>query len=107
MKTYDGEVLVVADDALLNAKAHLVAVEGFWGGFLTMRSVAGAELVMEAGFNRRLITFNTQDPYAFVPRRTNEESPVVRITGLGRVPKELKARGSDVVAAGQKSGTTE
>lgn len=90
MKTYDGEVLVVAGDALLNAKAHLVGVEGFWGGFLTMRSVAGAELVMEAGINRRFLTFNTEDPHSFSPRRTNEESPVLRITGLRSIPPELK-----------------
>ena len=90
MKSYDGEVLVVAGDALLNAKAHLIAVEGFWGGFLTMRSVAGAELVMEAGINRRFLTFNTEDPHSFAPRRTNEESPVLRITGLRSVPPELK-----------------
>lgn len=90
MKAYDGEVLVVAGDALLNAKAHLVAVEGFWGGFLTMRSTAGAELVMEAGINRRFLTFNTEDPHSFSPRRTNEESAVLRITGLRAVPPELK-----------------
>jgi hypothetical protein len=87
---YDGEVLVVAGDALLNAKAHLVAVEGFWGGFLTMRSTAGAELVMEAQHNQRFLTFNTEDPYSFSPRRTNEQSPVLRITGLRHVPPELK-----------------
>jgi hypothetical protein len=90
VRSYDGEVLVVAGDALLNAKAHLVAVEGFWGGFLTMRSTAGAELVMEAGFNSRFLTFNTEDPHPFTPRRTNEESPVLRITGLRAVPPELK-----------------
>lgn len=87
---YLGEVLVVAGDALLNAKAHLIAVEGFWGGFLTMRSVAGAELVQEAAHNKKMLTFNTEDPYAFVSRRTNEESPILRITGLGNVPPELK-----------------
>lgn len=90
MRTYDGEVLVVAGDALLNAKAHLVAVEGFWGGFLTMRSTAGAELVMEARFNNRFLTFNTEEPHSFSPRRTNEESPVLRISGLRAVPPELK-----------------
>lgn len=90
MRTYDGEVLVVAGDALLNAKAHLVAVEGFWGGFLTMRSTAGAELVMEARFSNRFLTFNTEDPHSFSPRRTNEESPVLRISGLRAVPPELK-----------------
>lgn len=90
MRTYDGEVLVVAGDALLNAKAHLVAVEGFWGGFLTMRSTAGAELVMEARFNNRFLTFNTEDPHSFSPRRTNEESPVLRISGLRAAPPELK-----------------
>lgn len=90
MRTYDGEVLVVAGDALLNAKAHLIAIEGFWGGFLTMRSTAGAELVMEAGINRRFLTFNTEEPHSFSPRRTNEESPVLRISGLRAVPPELK-----------------
>lgn len=90
MRTYDGEVLVMAGDALLNAKAHLVAVEGFWGGFLTMRSTAGAELVMEARFSNRFLTFNTEDPHSFSPRRTNEESPVLRISGLRAVPPELK-----------------
>lgn len=90
MRTYGGEVLVVAGDALLNAKAHLIAIEGFWGGFLTMRSTAGAELVMEAGINRRFLTFNTEDPHSFSPRRTNEESPVLRISGLRAVPPELK-----------------
>lgn len=90
MSAHEGEVLVVAGDALLNARAHLVCAEGFWGGFLVMRSVAGAELVMEAQHNQRFLTFNTEDPYAFVPRRTNESSPVVRITGLGRAPDELK-----------------
>ncbi len=90
MRRYEGEVLVVAGDALLNAKAYLLAVDGFWGGFLTMRSTAGAELVMEAQFNNRFLTFNTRDPYPFTPRRTNEESPVLRITGLRSVPPELK-----------------
>lgn len=90
MRRYEGEVLVVAGDALLNAKAYLLAVDGFWGGFLTMRSTAGAELVMEAQFNNRFLTFNTRDPYPFAPRRTNEESPVLRITGLRSVPPELK-----------------
>lgn len=97
VKTYDGEVLVVAGDALLNARAHLVAVECFWGGFLTMRSVAGAELVMEAQHNSRFLTFDTENPHAFVPRRTNLESPVVRITGLGGVPRQV---------CGQESRTT-
>lgn len=81
---------MVAGDALLNAEAHLIAVEGFWGGFLTMRSTAGAELVQEAPHNKRLLTFNTEDPHAFVSRRTSEGSTVLRITGLGTVPKELK-----------------
>lgn len=90
-REYLGEALVVAGDALLNAKVHLIAVEGFWGGFVTMRSVAGAELVMDAPRNKRMITFDTENPYAFVPRRTNEDSPVLRITGLGAVPGELKA----------------
>jgi hypothetical protein len=89
-REYEGEVLVVAGDALLNARAHLIAVEGFWGGFLTMRSVAGAELVQEAPHHQRMLTFNTEDPYGFVPRRTNQKSPVLRITGLGGVPPELK-----------------
>lgn len=84
--TYEGPVMVIADDALLNADAVLVECDGFWGGFIEMRSVAGAELVMEAHMAKRFLTFDTENPYAFVPRRTNEDSPVVRITGLGRVP---------------------
>jgi hypothetical protein len=106
VKVYDGEVLVVAGDALLNAKAHLVAVEGFWGGFLTMRSTAGAELVMEAQHNQRFLTFDTRNPHAFVPRRTNAESPVIRITGLGLVPGQVK-HGVAREAAGKVMGTTE
>lgn len=88
--SYQGEVMVVAGESLLNARANLVSEGDFWGGFLVMRSVAGAELVQEALHNKRLITFNAEDPYAFVPRRTNAESPVLRITGLGGVPPELK-----------------
>lgn len=90
-RSYEGEALVVAGDALLNARVHLISVDGFWGGFVTMRSTAGAELVMDAPQGKRLITFDTENPYAFVPRRTNESSAVLRITGLGVVPRELKA----------------
>ena len=88
--SFRGEVLVVAGDELLNAEAHLIEEQGFWGGFLTMRSVAGAELVMEAQHNKRFLTFDTETPYAFVSHRTDKESPVLRITGLRAVPKELK-----------------
>lgn len=87
---FQGEVMVVANDSLLNAKAHLVSEGSFWGGFLLMRSVAGAELVQEARFNKRFLTFNGEDPYAFSVRRTNEESPILRITGLSKIPPELK-----------------
>lgn len=85
-RTFEGPVMVIAGEALLNADAVLVECGGFWGGFIEMRSVAGAELVMDAHMAKRFLTFDTENPYAFVPRRTNEDSPVVRITGLGRVP---------------------
>lgn len=87
---YRGEVMVVAGESLLNARANLVCEGDFWGGFLVMRSVAGAELVQEALHIKRMLTFNAEDPYPFVPRRTNAESPILRITGLGRVPPEVR-----------------
>lgn len=90
MNTFEGEVLVVAGDALLNARASLVEEQGFWGGFLVMRSTAGAELVMEAPHGKRFLTFDTVNPHAFSSRRTNAESPVLRITGLGQTPGKLK-----------------
>lgn len=104
MRIYEGEVLVVAGDALLNAKAHLLEESGFWGGFLTMRSTAGAELVMDAHHNERFLTFDTENPHAFSPRRTNLESPVVRITGLGRAPGQIRMIPD---RCGKKTGTIE
>lgn len=83
---FEGEVLVVAGDALLNATALLVEAEGFWGGLLVMRSVAGAELVQEAPQHQRFITVDTETPGAFTPRRTHPDSPVVRVTGKGQAP---------------------
>lgn len=107
--SFRGEVLVVAGDALLNAQAHLIEEDGFWGGFLRMRSTAGAELVMEAPPNKRFITFDTVNPYAFSPRRTTKESPVVRITGLTRVPKQVRTGSRAVLRdlPGQNKKTTE
>lgn len=107
--SFRGEVLVVAGDALLNAQAHLIEEGGFWGGFVTMRSTAGAELVMEAQPNQRFLTFDTVNAHGFSARRTNQESPVLRITGLGKVPKQVKT-GNNVVLRdppGKKAGTTE
>jgi hypothetical protein len=83
---FEGEVLVVAGDALLNATAMLVETEGFWGGLLTMRSVAGAELVQEAPHQKLYITVDTETPGAFTARRTDPRSPVIRVTGKGAAP---------------------
>jgi hypothetical protein len=83
---FEGEVLVVAGDALLNATALLVETEGFWGGLLTMRSVAGAELVQEAPHHKLFITVDTETPGAFTSRRTHPASAVVRVTGKGAAP---------------------
>lgn len=83
---FEGEVLVVAGEALLNATAMLVETEGFWGGLLTMRSVAGAELVQEAPPQKLFITVDTETPGAFTARRTHPGSPVVRVAGKGTAP---------------------
>jgi hypothetical protein len=83
---FEGEVLVVAGDALLNATAMLVEMDGFWGGLLTMRSVAGAELVQEAPQHKLFITVDTETPGAFTPRRTHPGSPEIRVAGKGAAP---------------------
>lgn len=90
---YEGPVMVVAgEDVLLNADALLTEVGGAWGGFLVMRSVAGAELVQQAPVNRRFITVDGETPGAFIPRRVHPDSPVVRVTGQGHVPFRKKGR---------------
>lgn len=83
---YTGPAMVVAGDALLNADAYLVECRGHWGGFLEMRSVAGAEIVQEATI--RYVTTDGETPGEIITRRVHPESPVLRVTGKGRVPFE-------------------
>ena len=58
---------------------------------------------MDAHHNKRFLTFGAENPHAFSARRTNLESPVVRITGLGRAPGRIRMIPDP---GGKKTGTT-
>lgn len=94
---YTGPAMVVGGDALLNADAMLVECNGWWGGFLKMRSVAGAEIVQES--RERYVTVDGETPGEIITRRVHPDSPVLRVTGKGKVPFARKD-------AGKKSSTT-
>lgn len=85
---FHGPVMVLAEhDVLLNGDVMLVESGGYWGGFLTMRSVAGAELVQEGQPSfRTLLTIDGETPARIRTRRTAPDSPVLRVTGLGECP---------------------
>ncbi|AXH66165.1 hypothetical protein SEA_SATIS_4 [Streptomyces phage Satis] len=89
--TYTGPAMVVGGDALLNADAMLMEMNGWWGGFLKMRSVAGAEIVQEA--RERYVTVDGETPGEIITRRVHPDSPVLRVTGKGRVPFTKKDTG--------------
>lgn len=92
-EVYEGPVMVVAgQDVLLSADALLTEVAGAWGGFLVMRSVAGAELVQQAQIGQRFITVDGEKPGAFTPQRIHPNSPVIRVTGKGGAPFGRKRR---------------
>lgn len=81
---YEGPVDVVAGDAFLQADARLLLWDGWWGGFLRMKSVAGAELAHEA--SKCHVTVDGSRAARVLTRRTDLESPMLWVWGVGASP---------------------
>lgn len=81
---YEGPVDVVAGDALLQAEARFLLWDGWWGGFLRMKSVAGAELAHEAA--KCHVTVDGSRAVRVLTRRTDAGSPMLWVWGVGAAP---------------------
>lgn len=101
IRVYQGPAQVVAQDALLDADAVLIEFDGWWGGFLRMKSVAGAELVQEASTGRH-VTVDGSTTARISTRRVDVDSPVLRVSGMGAAPFTAK----DIRRAKDRSGST-
>lgn len=81
---YEGPVDVVADDALLQGDARLLLWDGWWGGFIRMKSVGGADLVHEAA--KRHVSVDGSRAARVVARRAEVGSPMLWVWGVGAAP---------------------
>jgi hypothetical protein len=81
---YEGAVEVIADDALLQGDARLLLWDGWWGGFIRMKSVGGADLAHEAV--KRHVTVDGSRAARVVARRAEEGSPMLWVWGVGAAP---------------------
>lgn len=81
---YEGAVEVIVDDALLQGEARLLLWDGWWGGFIRMKSVGGADLVHEA--TKRHLSVDGSRAARLTARRVEEGSPMLWVWGVGAAP---------------------